>query len=86
MAALDADTIVPGHGGIMHDKTYLNLVADLMQSSVDQVHAWIRKVGFPGGHTLDEVKGSVDLTRFGKGLLGTVRICKRHLTTWQPIL
>jgi len=64
MAELDALTIVPGHGSIMHDKTYLNLVADLMQSAVDQVQAWIRKVGFPGGHTLDEVKGSVDLKPF----------------------
>jgi cyclase len=48
MAQLDATTIVPGHGAVMHDKVYLNLVADLMQSAVDQVRAWIRKVGFPG--------------------------------------
>jgi cyclase len=64
MAELDATTIVPGHGSIMHDKTYLNLVADLMQSAVDQVRARIRQIGFPGGHTLDDVKGSVDLTPF----------------------
>jgi cyclase len=70
MAELDAVTIVPGHGSIMHDKTYLNLVADLMQSSVDQVQAWIRKVGFPGGHTLDEVKGSVDLKPFRQKFAG----------------
>jgi cyclase len=64
MAELDATTIVPGHGPIMHDKAYLNLVADLMQSSLDQVRARIRQLGFPGAHTLDEVKGSVDLTSF----------------------
>ena len=64
MGELDATTIVPGHGPILHDKTYLYLVADLMQSAVDQVRARIRQLGFPGGYTLDEVKGSVDLTPF----------------------
>jgi glyoxylase-like metal-dependent hydrolase (beta-lactamase superfamily II) len=64
MGDLDATTIVPGHGPILHDKTYLYLVADLMQSAVDQVRARIRQLGFPGSHTLDEIKGSVDLTPF----------------------
>jgi glyoxylase-like metal-dependent hydrolase (beta-lactamase superfamily II) len=64
MATLDAAIIVPGHGHVMHDWAYLNLVADLMQSAVDQVRARIRQLGFPGGHTLDEVKTSVDLTPF----------------------
>lgn len=64
MGELDATTIVPGHGPILHDKNYLYQVADLMQSSVDQVRARIRQLGFPGSHTLDEIKGSVDLTPF----------------------
>jgi len=64
MVELDATTIVPGHGPILHDKAYLYLMADLMQSAVDQVRARIRQIGFPGSHTLDEVKGSVDLTPF----------------------
>lgn len=70
MADLDATTIVPGHGPIMHDKIYLNLVAELMQGAVDQVNARIRQIGFPGGHTLDEVKGSVDLTPFRQRFAG----------------
>jgi hypothetical protein len=49
---------------VMHDKTYLNLVTDLFQSAVDQVRARIRQIGHPGFHSLDEVKGSVDLTPF----------------------
>jgi cyclase len=64
MGELDATTIVPGHGPVLYEKTYLYLVADLMQSAVEQVHARISQIGFPGGHTLDEVKGSVDLTPF----------------------
>jgi cyclase len=64
MSELDATTIVPGHGPILHDKAYLYLVTELMGSVVDQVRARIRQIGFPGAHTVDDVKGSVDLTRF----------------------
>jgi cyclase len=64
MAQFDVQAIVPGHGPVMHDKTYLNLVTDLFQSAVDQVRARIRQIGHPGFHSLDEVKGSVDLTPF----------------------
>jgi glyoxylase-like metal-dependent hydrolase (beta-lactamase superfamily II) len=64
LSQLDAQTIVPGHGPVLHDKTYLYLVIDLMKSAVEQVRARIRQIGFPGSHSLDEVKGSVDLTPF----------------------
>lgn len=70
MGELDATSIIPGHGPIMHDKAYLYLVADLLQSAVDQVRARIRQIGFPGAHTLDEVKGSVDLTSFRQKFAG----------------
>jgi glyoxylase-like metal-dependent hydrolase (beta-lactamase superfamily II) len=64
MALLDAETIVPGHGPILHDKTYLYLVRDLMKSAVEQVRARIRQIGFPGSHSVEDVKASVDLTPF----------------------
>ena len=70
LGELDATAIVPGHGPVLHDKTYLYLVADLLQSAVDQVRARIRQIGFPGGHTLDDVKGSVDLTAFREKFAG----------------
>ena len=70
MAQLDATVIVPGHGSVLHDKTYLYLVADLMQSAVEQLRARIRQIGNPTGHTLDEVKGSVDLTPFRQKFAG----------------
>jgi len=70
MGELDATTIVPGHGAVLHDKTYLYLVADLLQSSVDQVRARIREIGFPGSHSLDDVKGSVNLTSFRQKFAG----------------
>jgi cyclase len=70
MGELDATSIGPGHGQIMHGKAYLYLVADLLQSAVDQVRARIRQTGFPGAHTLDEVKGSVNLTPFRQKFAG----------------
>jgi cyclase len=70
MAQLDASTIVPGHGAVQHDKAFLNLTADLMQSAVDQVRARIRQIGHPGFHSVDDVKGSVDLTAFRQKFAG----------------
>jgi len=65
MAQLDAEIIVPGHGPVLHDKTYLYLVRDLYKSAVDQVRAQVRCcIGHPGFHTLDEIKSSIDLTPF----------------------
>ena len=70
MAKLDATTIVPGHGPVLHDKAYLYLVADLMKSAVDQLRARISQIGHPGFHSLDDVKGSVDLTAFRSKFAG----------------
>lgn len=64
MSLLDVQTIVPGHGPVLRDKAYLHLVTELLQSAVEQVRARIRQIGHPGFHSLDEVKGSVDLTQF----------------------
>jgi cyclase len=70
MAQLDADIIVPGHGPVLRDKAYLYLVADLMKSAVEQLRARIRQIGHPGFRSLDDVKGSVDLTPFRLKLAG----------------
>jgi len=70
MALLDAVTIVPGHGAVQHDKAFLNLTADLLQSAVDQVRARIRQIGHPGFHSVDDVKASVDLTPFRQKFAG----------------
>ncbi len=64
LAQLDADTIVPGHGPIMHDKAYVFLLRDLLKSAVDQMNAKLTQGGPAMFRTLDEVKGSVDLTAF----------------------
>jgi len=73
MAQLDVEVIVPGHGQVLHGKAYLNLVTDLLKSSVDQMQARIRQIGHPGFHSLDDVKSSVDLTPFRNKFAGDDR-------------
>lgn len=70
LAQLDADTIVPGHGPVMHDKAYVYLMQDLMKSAVEQVNAKLRQSGPAMFRTLDEVKGAVDLMPFRERFVG----------------
>jgi glyoxylase-like metal-dependent hydrolase (beta-lactamase superfamily II) len=70
LSQLDVDTIIPGHGPIMHDKTYILLLRDLMKSAVDQVNAKLIQTGPAMFHTVDDVKGSVDLTSFQQRFAG----------------
>jgi len=71
LGQLDADTIVPGHGPVMHDKTYLYLVRDLLKSAVEQMDAQLRKTGPAMSHSLDDVKGAVDLAPFRDRFAGS---------------
>jgi len=51
LAAFNAQTIVPGHGDILHDSTYILLSADLMKAVNDEVQKEINE-----GKTEDEIK------------------------------
>ena len=73
LSALDADTIVPGHGPIMHDKNYVLLVRDLIKSAEDQMNDELRKIGPALSTSADEVKGGVDLGRFRSRFAGNDR-------------
>ena len=70
LSQFDADTIVPGHGPIMHDKTYILLIRDLLKSAVDQVNAKLIQTGPAMFHTVDDVKGSVDLSPYQQRFAG----------------
>ncbi|HET6177002.1 MAG TPA: hypothetical protein VFE61_08730 [Candidatus Sulfotelmatobacter sp.] len=70
LAQLDADTIVPGHGPIMHDKTYIYLMRDFLKSAVDQMTEKLRQPRPAMFQSPDEVKGSVDLTSFRQRFAG----------------
>jgi glyoxylase-like metal-dependent hydrolase (beta-lactamase superfamily II) len=58
MAQLDAETIVPGHGEILHDKVYLGQVVDWIQTVTDEVSRQIYVIG-NGSNNLDPVKKAV---------------------------
>jgi len=57
LSRLDADILVPGHGSVQHDKGYLNLVTELLQSVVRQVHEALQR-----GMTLEETRKFVNLS------------------------
>ena len=71
LAELDVATIVPGHEPVLHDKAYLVLVRDMLTSAVDQVTEALRKTGPAMFRTVDDVKGSVDLSSFKQRFAGT---------------
>lgn len=70
LAALDADTIAPGHGPILHDKTHIYLIRDLIKSAVDQMNERLRRTKPAMFQSLDDVKDAVDLTPFRQRFAG----------------
>jgi glyoxylase-like metal-dependent hydrolase (beta-lactamase superfamily II) len=70
LAQLDAGTIVPGHGPVMHDNAYIYLMRDLLESAVKQMNEALRKSGPAMSRTVDDVKGGVDLTSFRQRFAG----------------
>ena len=64
LAALDATTIVPGHGPVMHDASYVRLTSELLASACSQMNDALRKTGPAMFRTVDAVKASVDLRPF----------------------
>ncbi|MBX7152412.1 MBL fold metallo-hydrolase [bacterium] len=61
---LDAGTIVPGHGPIMHDKEFIRLIRDIQKSAVDQMNDKLSQSLPAMFQTLDKVKDSIDLSSF----------------------
>jgi cyclase len=68
LSQLSTNTIVPGHGEILHDNSYLNLLAEMMKSAVAQVDA---KVRANPDVSLQEVQKSVDLKPFRQQVCGS---------------
>jgi cyclase len=68
LAALDADVIIPGHGKIQHDKTYLTLETELIESLVAQIRAAVAR-----GLSLEDARRTLDLARFKEKMAGENR-------------
>ena len=63
MIDLHPAIIIPGHGPVLHDTSYLKLVAEICQALFAQVQAAVRR-----GATLDEVRKKVTLDDFKQRL------------------
>jgi cyclase len=70
LVQLNAETIVPGHGPILHDNVYVGLIGDLLKSALSQMDAELVRTGAAMFRTLEEVKASVDLTPFRQRFAG----------------
>jgi glyoxylase-like metal-dependent hydrolase (beta-lactamase superfamily II) len=65
LAALDADVIVPGHGRVQRDKSYLTLETELIESLVRQVRGSAER-----GLSLEETRKALDLRSFEEKMTG----------------
>jgi glyoxylase-like metal-dependent hydrolase (beta-lactamase superfamily II) len=63
--AMDATSIVPGHGPVMHDTNYLVTTAELMESLDAQVRA-----AYKPGVSVEDVRKAVDLSAYRKRICG----------------
>ncbi len=70
LAALDANTIVPGHGPILQDKSHIYLIRDLIRSAVDQMDERLRQTKPAMFQSFDDVNEAVDLTSFRQRFAG----------------
>jgi len=70
LAQLDLQTIVPGHGPILRDKSYIYLLHDLMKSAVDQMNVKLSQTAPAMFQSADDVKGGIDLGPFRKRFAG----------------
>jgi len=65
LRALNATTIVPGHGPVMHDDSYLKLMSSLFASIKQQTDSAVAR-----GETLEQARKSVKLDEFRKQFAG----------------
>ena len=65
IAALEADTFVPGHGPVMRDRAYITQLQDLLRALTAEVDAAVKK-----GLALEETKKAVTLDEWKKKFAG----------------
>ena len=71
LSQLPAVAVVPGHGPVLRDMTYVLLIRDLLQSAVTQVNAKLVQIGPAMFHTVDEVSAGIDLSLYQVRFAGT---------------
>jgi glyoxylase-like metal-dependent hydrolase (beta-lactamase superfamily II) len=71
LIALHPTAIIPGHGPVLHDDSYLKLMARLFASIKQQVEAAVAR-----GETLEQTRKSVNLEELRKLFIGDSRMRK----------
>ena len=69
LMGLNATNVVPGHGPVLHDNTYIKLMTRLFASMKQQVEAAVAR-----GETLEQTRKSVNLDEFQKLFAGESRM------------
>lgn len=77
LKALGATTIVPGHGDVMSDTSYLDLLAETLDLVADQVDAQAK-----AGKTLDETRAAMDWSAVEKRFGGDDEMASRIFNIW----
>ncbi len=70
LAAIDAQVVIPGHGEVMLDKTYLNRTIEVMKDVRDQVVRETRQRG-PLTAKLEDVRKAVNVRSYAAEFAGT---------------
>jgi cyclase len=71
MSRMDADVIVPGHGAVLKDKTYMNEVIALLDSVIRQIHEQASRITFNSQTKVFKVEDlHIDLESFRKNMAG----------------
>jgi len=72
LRALPHATLVPGHGPVMRDDAYLDLMSRLMHSLATQAEAAVAR-----GDSLEQARRSVDLEEFRRAICGDSKVRRK---------
>lgn len=70
---LDVAAVIPGHGDVMRDKTYMRAVADLMETVIVEVNAAIARIGSLSSQLEDvrkQLGTHVDIAKYRRQFAG----------------
>lgn len=66
---LEVKAIVPGHGDVMHDKTYMRAVLAMIETTVGQVNAAVVRIGSLSAR-LEDVRPQIDVAEYRRRFAG----------------
>jgi cyclase len=66
---LDVKAIVPGHGDVMRDRTYLRAVLEMIETIVGQVNAAVVRIGSLSAR-LEDVRPQIDVAEYRRRFAG----------------